>query len=133
MKVRSGHHVSFAVSDLERARAFYETVLGFETIERPDFGFPGVWYGVGAIEVHLIQAPDGVDTGTPPGHTNPIANHAAFAIESFEEATADLETAGIAFIPLPKQGQIFLRDPDGNQIELIQADGRIFDAFASRD
>ena len=52
MIARSLHHTSFAVRDLERARAFYGGVLGLQEIERPDFGaIQGVWYGVGNAQV----------------------------------------------------------------------------------
>ncbi len=122
LRVTSGHHVSFSVSDLARSRAFYEGVLGFAPIERPDFPFPGMWYGVGAIEVHLI-VPPGAETDVEVRGPNPLQNHAAFAIESYEEAAAHLSAHGIPFSGLgPERGQLFLRDPDGNQIELIVAD-----------
>jgi catechol 2,3-dioxygenase-like lactoylglutathione lyase family enzyme len=120
MKVLRGHHVSLVASDLARARRFYEDVLGFQEIPRPDFGFPGIWYGVGEIEVHLIVPPAGAETGTPPDRLSPIAGHAAFQIDDYDAAEAHLRAHGVAFLGLGRQvGQLFLRDPDGNQIELI--------------
>jgi glyoxylase I family protein len=126
MMVTQGHHYSFTVSDLEKSRRFYEDVLGFETIPRPDFGFPGVWYGVGPSEVHLIQKPNGAETGSPAPKLTPIANHSAFQIEDYDDAVAHLRTHGVEFLEFGREvGQIFLRDPDGNIIELIKPGGRV--------
>lgn len=114
------HHISFAVSDLERSRAFYEDVLGLETIERPDFGLAGVWYRAGASEVHLIQTPDGVDAGRPPGKLSPIANHQAFAIDDYRASLEALRGHGLEVLETgPERGQLWVADPDGNVIELI--------------
>jgi glyoxylase I family protein len=114
------HHVSFSVSDLARARGFYEGVLGLRPMERPDLGIPGIWYRVGDGEVHLIAAPAGIDTGRPAPKLTPLANHAAFEIEDYDAAEAGLRARGIDFVGLGRAaGQLFVRDPDGNVIELI--------------
>jgi catechol 2,3-dioxygenase-like lactoylglutathione lyase family enzyme len=84
MIVKRAHHASLSVADIERARGFYEGVLGLSPIERPDFGFPGAWYQAGDIQLHLIQVPEGVDVGAPPSGTNPLAHHVAFEIEDYE-------------------------------------------------
>jgi glyoxylase I family protein len=54
MDVEGLHHVSLAVTDLERSRRFYTEVLGLEEMERPPFDFAGVWYRVGSCQLHLI-------------------------------------------------------------------------------
>jgi len=114
------HHISFAVQELERSRAFYEEVLGLEPIERPDMGLPGAWYRAGSSEVHLIQRPDGVDAGQPPSKLSPIANHQAFAIEDYRAAAERLRGHGLEVIETgPERGQMWVADPDGNVIELI--------------
>jgi len=120
MLAKHVHHISFAVSDLEHSRAFYEGVLGLETIERPDFGVPGVWYRSGQTEVHLIQVPEGVDAGRPPHKLSPIANHQAFAVEDYAETLAELRGHGLEVLETsPEMGQMWLADPDGYVIELI--------------
>jgi catechol 2,3-dioxygenase-like lactoylglutathione lyase family enzyme len=120
MLVRGVNHISFAVRDLERSRAFYEGVLGLETIERPDFGIPGHWYGAGDAQVHLIQVPEGVDTGSPPPGLTPLANHQAFAIGDYAEVLAELKQHGVEVMETtPENGQLFARDPDGNMLEFI--------------
>ena len=61
-------HAALLVSDLARARGFYEDVLGLSARpDRPDLGFDGVWYDVGGgAQIHLLRLdnPDPV-TGRP--------------------------------------------------------------------
>ena len=120
MIARSVNHISYAVSDLERSKRFYEDVLGLRTIPRPDLGLPGVWYGAGNCEVHLIQCPEGADVGTPPSGISPLANHQAFAIDDYEKTLAFLEERGLEVLSTsPENGQMWIADPDGHVIELI--------------
>jgi hypothetical protein len=52
----SFNHVSREVLDLDIAREFYLTVLGFIEIPRPAFEVEGVWlYGFG-LSLHLIKS-----------------------------------------------------------------------------
>lgn len=126
MIVKRAHHVSFRVSDLDRARAFYGDLLGLSPIERPDFGFPGAWYQAGEVQVHLIVAPPEVDTGSPPPGINPLANHAAFEIEDYRAVREALASRGVPLVETGAEvGQLFLQDPDGNVIELIRPGGRL--------
>lgn len=120
MLAKSVQHLSYLVRDLERARGFYEGLLGLETIERPDIGLPGVWYRAGDCEVHLIEAPSGVEPPAAPS-LSPLANHNAFVVESYEKTLALLKTRGAeVFETSPERGQLWIQDPDGNVIELIE-------------
>jgi glyoxylase I family protein len=126
MIVKRAHHASLSVKDIDLARAFYEGVLGLSPIERPDFGFPGAWYQAGEIQLHLIQVPDGVDVGSPPPRTNPLAHHVAFEIDDYETTCKSLESKGVAALETGAAvGQIFISDPDGNVIELIRPGGQL--------
>jgi len=117
---KRANHVSFAVTDVERARGFYEGVLGFEEIERPNFGFPGAWYRVRNVQVHLIGPLPGFEVGTPPPMLSPVANHVAFEIDDYAETRAALRGHGLEVFETGEQmGQLFISDPDGNVIELI--------------
>ncbi|MDJ0789823.1 MAG: VOC family protein [Myxococcota bacterium] len=113
------HHMSFPVSDLARARRFYEDVLGLETIPRPDLGIGGVWYGAGACEVHIIEVPDGYAMSPLPEKPIPIDRHAAFSVADFDETKAHLESHGLEVVASPNSGQMWVQDPDGHIIELI--------------
>lgn len=121
MIARSVHHLSFSVRDLERSRRFYEGLLGLEPIPRPELGVPGAWYRAGAAEVHLIQAPEGVEIGTPPPRTTPLADHSAFAIDDYAGTLALLRERGVPVVATsPEAGQMWIADPDGHVIELIE-------------
>lgn len=114
------HHVSFAVSDLARARRFYEEILGAEEIERPDFGVPGVWFQAANVQIHLIETPEGVDVGRQPEHANPIGGHTAFAIEDYEKTRDGFRSQGVDVLETnPEVGQMWIRDPDGHLFEFI--------------
>ena len=121
MIAKAVHHVSFAVADLDRARDFYEGVLGLEQIERPDLGrLQGVWYRTGQSEVHLIVTPEGADVGSTPQGISPIANHVAFRIDDYKQVRDQLEAKGLEVRETnPSIGQMWIHDPDGNEIELI--------------
>lgn len=117
MRTEGVHHVSFAVRDLERSRAFYEGVLGLEIIERPELGIPGIWYRAGASEVHLIEH---ADAEGGPERASPVANHCAFGVRDYEQTVAELEGRGIELVAaIAGSGQCWIVDPDGNVIELI--------------
>ncbi|HEX4947335.1 MAG TPA: VOC family protein [Blastocatellia bacterium] len=113
------HHTGILVTDIERAAAFYENVLGLENLERPDFGFPGRWYDLkNGYQLHLMS------TENLPAHTtdNPkFDRHIALEVPDLEQAAAQLTALGIDFARSSGRGgaaQLFLRDPDGNMIEL---------------
>jgi catechol 2,3-dioxygenase-like lactoylglutathione lyase family enzyme len=120
VKVLRGHHISFSVTDLDASKRFYGEVLGLAEIPRPAMGIGGVWYGAGDTEVHLIVKPEGVDAGTPPSKLSPVADHAAFQIENYDDAVAQLRGAGLEVLETTRaMGQLWVRDPDGHVIELI--------------
>jgi catechol 2,3-dioxygenase-like lactoylglutathione lyase family enzyme len=106
------------VTDLERARDFYGRVLGLKEKARPAFNFPGAWYDLGGAELHLMVTPEMLPA---PGARPRRDYHIAFQVDDLDEARRALESAGLVFREsssgLPS---IFVRDPDGNLIELRQ-------------
>jgi catechol 2,3-dioxygenase-like lactoylglutathione lyase family enzyme len=115
------HHTSFLVKDLARSRAFYEGVLGLEPIPRPErLTFPGIWYRCGNGELHLLQAPEGLDLGSPPPKIHPLARHAALEVADYEATLAHLRAYGVELLPTNGElRQIWVQDPDGHVIEFI--------------
>lgn len=122
MKITALLHASFLTADLGRSRIFYETLLGFlPSPARPDLGYPGVWYEVGANQqIHLMQLPDPEAGLQRPPHGG-RDRHVALAVSDLEELMRRLAAAGVA-CTLSKSGRraLFCRDPDGNALEFIE-------------
>ena len=108
------HHASIRVADLGRSVAFYEGLLGLRAIERPDFGIPGRWYGIGGGQLHLIEG------AAPGGPLDPSGPHFAIAVADLDAARRELQAAGVETLD-PGGSQLWLRDPDGNVVELTDA------------
>ncbi len=121
MKLTRLLHAALLVSDLRRAKKFYEDVLGLKEKPRHDFDFNGVWYDLGECELHLMVVTDPL----PPAEHRPRRDfHVAFNIENYQAAKARLDKLAIPY----REGrhglpQLFVRDPDGNLIELQQKAG----------
>ena len=114
MPITELNHFLLVAKNLERTRKFYENVLGLELADRPDFGFPGRWYGIGHGQLHLIQG------DAPGGSLDPSGPHFAIAVEDLDAARRELASAGVETLD-PGGAQLWLRDPDGNVIELTSA------------
>jgi catechol 2,3-dioxygenase-like lactoylglutathione lyase family enzyme len=116
MRINTLLHAAVLVTDLERSRRFYGGVLGLKEKPRPDFGFAGAWYDLGECELHLQVTEEAL----PPADDRPRRDfHVALLVDDYDGTKRELESAGIEF----REGtagipQIFIRDPDGNQVEL---------------
>ena len=118
MKLCGLHHVSILVSDIERAKKFYREVLGLREIGIPST-FPAAglrvhWFELGDEQIHLLpaSAPDALSQ-----------RHFAIHVEDALAARAHFASHGVAVsetVPIPGADRFFVRDPDGNRIELIQ-------------
>ena len=118
MNVTALLHAALLVADLESAKRFYGGTLGLKEKPRPDFDFPGAWYDLGECELHLMVSTDAL----PVAGIRPRRDyHVAFRVDDLEAAERALEDAGLEFrrssSGLPS---IFVRDPDGNLIELLR-------------
>ena len=119
--VRGFSHVAIAVDDLEAARAFYCGIFGFEELPRPDLGIPGMWLGVGELQLHFVET----DALPSPGGGFP---HYALHVptDRFDATMAALSAAGVRFLGAPSERvdfgttvrAAFVTDPAGNVIEL---------------
>jgi len=112
------HHAGFLVTDVERAAEFYEGVLGLPLLPRPDLGFPGRWYDLGGgHQLHLMSVLQMPGHADPPRHDR----HIALNVANIKEAEAVLNQMGIPVTYGSGRAgnpQLFVRDPDGNTIEL---------------
>jgi catechol 2,3-dioxygenase-like lactoylglutathione lyase family enzyme len=126
------HHairIDGSAADLARNLEFYQGILGLAPdTGRPNLkGIPGFWINVGETgQIHLIGGEQPSPLAKGPDQ-DPAAPHVALAVESIAEAKAELERTGTPYWSLagvvgPQAEQIFLRDSNGNMVELHQVD-----------
>jgi catechol 2,3-dioxygenase len=120
-QVRIGH-VHLKVADLKRALDFYVGVLGFELTQR--YGTQAAFVSAGGYHHHI-----GLNTwesagGAPPAAGTTGLYHLAIVYPTraaLAEALRRLTKAGIALEGASDHGvseALYLRDPDGNGVEL---------------
>jgi len=122
MKITAILHATFLVQDLARARTFYELALGLNLDEkRHDMGFPGVWYDVGAQQIHLMQLPN-PEIGLQRPANGGRDRHVAVAIDDLDALMQKLDAAAVQY-NISKSGRraLFCRDPDDNALEFIES------------
>jgi glyoxylase I family protein len=115
-------HAGLLVSDLARAKDFYESVLGLPVFpHRPDLPYPGEWYALGGgQQLHLMALPN-PDAGTPRPEHGGRDRHIALAVKNMAALKARLDAAGVAYTA-SKSGRaaLFCRDPDANTLEFVE-------------
>lgn len=120
-RVRVGH-VHLKVSDIDRALAFYRDVLGFEVTQW--MGSSAVFLSAGGYHHHI-----GLNTwesrgGSAPDRGRTGLYHVAFLYptrRALARALRSVMSAGIALDGAADHGvseALYLKDPDGNGIEL---------------
>jgi glyoxylase I family protein len=112
-------HASLLVTDLEVSRQFYETVIGLTPVER-SLSFPGIWYQLGPVQIHLIVAETVIDDRINPEKWG-RNRHLALAITDIKTMKQHLEECGCVFQSSTSgRAALFVLDPDENLIELSQ-------------
>ena len=115
-------HIHLTVSDLNRSLGFYRDLLGFEISSR--YGDSAVFLSAGGYHHNIglnTWAGKGA-TPAPRGHTGMF--HVAFLFPSRLELAKVLQTLIDAKYPIDGSADhgvsaaIYLRDPDGNGVEL---------------
>jgi catechol 2,3-dioxygenase-like lactoylglutathione lyase family enzyme len=101
------------------ARAFYEGILGIPHVPKPaDLAKRGgAWFEHGPLKVHL-----GVEADFRPARKA----HPALLVEDLTSLVAKLRAAGIPIVdddPLPGYFRVYVADPFGNRIELMEPSG----------
>jgi catechol-2,3-dioxygenase len=117
-------HVLLRVGDVERAKKFYSSILGFEVMEEdPEHGgtfmaLPGHAHTLDLFPVLPAAA------GTPPTPGGIGVHHVAFRVDSDEalrHAYFTLVEHGVAItraVDHVSQKSIYFHDPDGNLLEI---------------
>jgi catechol 2,3-dioxygenase-like lactoylglutathione lyase family enzyme len=118
MTVHSLEHIQLAMPEGREAeaRAFYAGLLGLPEIPKPVNLAPrgGCWFERGALKVHL-----GIDKAFIPARKA----HPAFLVKDLPALKRALAAAGCRLVeddPLEGYDRIFVDDPFGNRIELME-------------
>ncbi|UOA07984.1 VOC family protein [Methylobacter sp. S3L5C] len=118
--ILSLNHASFIVADLDISLVFYCKVLDLQQVDRPDLGFPGAWFQLGAQQIHLLQLqnPDPIKGRPEHGGRDRHVALNALALKPIQDA---LKKAGIIYtMSISGRKALFCRDPDGNTVEIIE-------------
>jgi len=124
------HHITAAVTDIERAVKWYQQVLGFRLVERgtrnggafqfAELEIPG--FGVALVQLAGAQA--------APAGEKPMAPdwvHIVFAVPDPQSAYAELKSRGADVFTrgpaTPPITTFLLHDSEGNEIEIVAAHG----------
>ena len=117
-------HVHLKVADLERALAFYHGVLGFPVTQR--IGAGAAFLGAGGYHHHIgLNTWESLGGHLPPPGTTGLY-HVALRYPdraSLADALRRLVAAGVRLDGAADHGvseALYLRDPDGNGVELYR-------------
>ena len=117
-------HVHLTVSDLDRALSFYRDVLGFEITSR--YGRDAVFLSAGGYHHHIgLNTWAGRGAAAPPPGTTGLY-HFAILYPDRRALAAAVRRVLDAGVPLEGASDhgvseaIYLRDPDGNGVELYR-------------
>jgi catechol 2,3-dioxygenase-like lactoylglutathione lyase family enzyme len=118
MPVVALDHYNVVTKDLDACRKFYSEVLGLRDGERPAFGRAGAWM---YLDNHPILH---ISTGRAPETRKSDAyDHVAFRASDLVATRERLKAANVYFeeyaVPDRNLHQVFFRDPDGAEIELL--------------
>jgi len=117
IKIKEVAFFCYAVSDMKKARGFYEGILGL----KPNGDFDGsgnpnyVEYDIGPTTLAI---------GSAPGMWDPSEKgaSAALEVEDFEETLKTVKEKGLKIVQGPHEfptcRMIVVADPDGNRITL---------------
>lgn len=100
----------------EAARNFFAGVFGFKEVEKPAVlrKRGGVWFEFGAYQIHI-----GIEEPFIPAKKA----HPAFEVRNLEDVKAHLTKNEIDYVEddsLPGADRIYLHDPFGNRMELLE-------------
>jgi catechol 2,3-dioxygenase-like lactoylglutathione lyase family enzyme len=139
MRVTRVDHVSFTVGDSERSVAFYRR-FGLEPVKRyrsagpevdegadtPNADMDIVWLALPGERVMLELIRYIHHPAERSAHNSKVgAAHLCFCVEDVFGAYEELSADGVRFLSAPHEDEfgvrwVYMRDPDGNSVELIQ-------------
>jgi predicted enzyme related to lactoylglutathione lyase len=116
MKINEIAFTAYAVTDIKRARAFYEGTLGLKTSSEFEAeGMAFIEYWIGKDEDVLV-----LGQGAPNFKPGKSGATVALEVDDFDVAIKDLKAAKIKFLMEPQDtgacSMALIEDPDGNQL-----------------
>ncbi len=126
MKINRLQHALLTVKDLEEARKFYKEVLDLEEMDRwlIDPARDGAWFRIGTTRLHLAAWQDHPSNDKLGQALDFWDNHIAFEVDDIEEWKRKLKEKRVEYVEGvmggKKMDQVYLKDPSGNMVELIQ-------------
>lgn len=116
---KATHHIAIFSGNVPALERFYTEKLGLRVVRRWD-SLGIVFIDVGSTMIELVPNPK---RAPRPDGMNGF-DHLALHVDDVDAAFAALRAAGVVFESEPRNFQelriAFLRDPDGNLIELVQ-------------
>jgi catechol 2,3-dioxygenase-like lactoylglutathione lyase family enzyme len=100
----------------DQARAFYQELLGFHELEKPENlkKRGGVWFSDGVIHIHI-----GVEEPFLPAKKA----HPAFRVKNIESLKTYLDSKKAKYLVddnLPGANRFYMHDPFGNRLEFLE-------------
>jgi catechol 2,3-dioxygenase-like lactoylglutathione lyase family enzyme len=121
MPIEDLDHVQVAMppGGEEEARGFYGGVLGLREIAKPPnlAARGGVWFAVGSRQLHL---------GVEPEFHPARKAHPALRVRGLADLVERCRGAGVPVVedqPLPGFDRVYVCDPFGNRLELLEPRG----------
>jgi catechol 2,3-dioxygenase-like lactoylglutathione lyase family enzyme len=115
-------HAGLLVSDLARAKNFYESVLGLTRYpNRPALPYPGEWYELGGgQQLHLMQLANPDAASIRPEHGG-RDRHIALAVKNMDALKSRLDAVDVRYTESQSgRAALFCRDPDMNTLEFVE-------------
>jgi catechol 2,3-dioxygenase-like lactoylglutathione lyase family enzyme len=113
------HHVNVTVPAALEAvtKHFYGSVLGLTQLPKPAAARQnGAWYQIGDNQLHLSVEEE---------HGSLSSRHVCFTVDDLAATEQNFRDAGVEIIadprPIPGTQRFYVRDPGGNQLEIVQA------------
>jgi catechol 2,3-dioxygenase-like lactoylglutathione lyase family enzyme len=135
----SAHHAAVTVADLDRAVAFYRDTFDFDVIDRfevageafatavgvPDATGRFAHLDAGGVRIELVEYDPQGDARGQADLNQPGAHHLGLAVDDVDAFHDGLD-AGVETLSEPRTTAsgtriLFVRDPEGNLIEVLDA------------
>ena len=122
-------HVVLRVRNLRTSIAFYRNALGCNVVrERPDLGLIHIRAGASMIDLVDVDGELGRRGGAAPGQDARNVDHVCLRVEPFDETSLRQHLMARGVIPIGPASRnfgaegdglsLYVRDPDGNIVEL---------------